>query len=74
MIKIRLAKFGKRNDHFFRIVAIDEKKKVVGEPLDILGHWHPKKSVLSLDKTKLKSWIEKGAKLSPTVKKLFEKK
>jgi len=74
MIKIRLAKFGKRNDHFFRIVAIDEKKKVKGEPLDILGHWHPKKSDFSLDRAKLKSWVEKGAKLSPSVKKLFEKK
>lgn len=74
MIKIRLAKFGKRNNHFYRLVAVEEGRKVTGKPLETLGFWHPKKSVLNIDKNKLKSWVDNGARLSDTVKKLIDKK
>lgn len=74
MIKIRLVKIGKRNNHFFRVVAIEEKRKTIGKPLDVLGYWHPKKDELVLSKDKLNDWVARGAQVSPTAKKLFEKK
>jgi small subunit ribosomal protein S16 len=42
MVKIRLAKLGKRNDHFYRIVAIESQNKNQGEALEILGFYHPR--------------------------------
>ncbi|OGM13692.1 30S ribosomal protein S16 [Candidatus Woesebacteria bacterium RIFCSPLOWO2_01_FULL_39_23] len=71
MIKIRLARGGTKNKPFFRIVAIDERKKVRGSAIDLLGTWNPKKNTKIFDKTKIDAWIKKGAILSPAVKKLI---
>jgi len=70
MVKIRLARHGKKNDPFYRIVAISSARKRDGRPLDVIGHWYPKKDNLEIDKKKLEDWVSKGAQISPTVKKL----
>lgn len=70
MVKIRLSKLGKKNDHFYRIVAIDEQSKNNGRALDILGYWYPKRDEKTLDKEKLAAWVAKGAQVSATVAKL----
>lgn len=72
MVKIRLARLGRKKDPFYRIVAIDETKKVVGAPLAILGRWNPRENKLEINKDGILNWLEKGARLSPTVKKLYE--
>ncbi len=72
MVKIRLARMGRKKDPFYRIVAIDENKKVTGAPLAILGTWNPREKKLNLEKEEIKKWIEKGAKMSPTVRKQYE--
>lgn len=72
MVKIRLARLGRKKDPFYRIVAIDETKKVTGSPLAILGTWNPREKKLDLDKAGFKKWMSQGAKLSPTAKKLYE--
>lgn len=71
MIKIRLARKGKRNDPFYRIVAIEEKKKNNGEALAILGFWNPREKKVELDKKEITAWQEKGAQVSAAVKKLL---
>lgn len=73
MVKIRLSRKGKKNKPFYRIVAVDEQKKRSGEALEILGFWDPANSELKLDSKKLKEWLEKGAQLTPAVKKLIKK-
>ena len=73
MIKIRLARHGKRNAPFYRIVAIEHRRKREGKPQDIIGFFNPSKKELRIDKKKLKSWLEKGAKMSKTVEKLINK-
>ncbi len=73
MIKIRLARGGKKNQPFYRIVAIEHSRKRGGKPLDILGYWHPAKEKVSIDKDKLKNWIEKGAKTTKAIDALMEK-
>ncbi len=72
MVKIRLARFGRKKDPHFRIVAIDESKKREGESLAVIGYWHPKKKILNIDKDKLKDWVGKGAMLTEGVKKLLQ--
>jgi len=71
MVKIRLARTGKRNDPFYRIVAIDEQKKTIGKNLEILGFWHPKDKSREVNKANIEAWVKKGAIVSPAVKKLL---
>ncbi len=71
MVKIRLTKLGKRNDHFFRIIAIDESKKNGGKALEVFGYWHPKTSDKKIDKAAIEKWVLKGAQVSPAVTKLL---
>lgn len=73
MIKIRLARGGEKNNPFYRIVAIEESRKREGKPLDILGYWYPSKDDLKIDRKKVKSWRDKGAKTTAAVDKLLEK-
>ena len=58
MVKIRLSKQGVKKKPFYRIVAVDERRKMGGKPLDILGYWNPVKDDLKLDKKKLDDLLE----------------
>lgn len=73
MIKIRLARYGKKNDPFYRVVATEQRSSREGKNLDNLGHWHPKSNLLKLDKKQIQAWVGKGAQISPAVSKLLEK-
>lgn len=72
MIKIRLARGGVKNSPFYRVVAIDSRKKGRGEPLDILGFWNPAKNEAKVDKKKLEDWLKKGAQTTKVVDKLIK--
>ena len=74
MIKIRLARGGKKHDPKYRIVAIEKSNKRSGKALDTIGFWDPKNDNLKLDKKLLDEWVKKGAQVSDAVKKLTEKK
>lgn len=74
MIKIRLSKRGKTNDPFFRIVAIESSKKREGEPLEVLGYWHPASKDKKIDKKGIEKWVKKGAQVTDGVKELMEGK
>jgi small subunit ribosomal protein S16 len=71
MVKIRLARHGKRNDPFYRIVAIDSQKKREGKNIEILGFWHPRENNKKINKKALEAWIKKGAQISPSVQNLL---
>ena len=74
MIKIRLSKTGAKNSPSYRVVAIDSKKKNEGLSLEVLGQYDPVKKHGVIDKEKLKKWVNLGAQVSPTVKKLIDSK
>lgn len=71
MIVIRLARGGVKNNPFYRIVAIDKRRKRGGKPLEILGYWHPAKGDIKIDMKKVTKWKEKGAQITKAVEKLF---
>ncbi len=73
MVKIRLAKVGRKNDPFYRVVAIDEAKKNIGRALAVLGYWNPRKKLVDIKKDQVTAWTLKGAQVSAAVKKLLEK-
>lgn len=74
MLKIRLARTGAPHKPFYRIVAIDERKKLATAPLQVIGTWQPSTDSFSIDKKKLEIWLKKGAKLSEAVSKLIKSK
>ena len=48
-VSLRLQRVGKRNQAQYRIIAIDSRKRGTGEPLEVLGHYHPGKKLVELD-------------------------
>lgn len=74
MVAIRLSRFGRKKGAFYRIIAVDSSKKTAGKNLEVLGYWNPLKKELKVNSEKLKIWVEKGAQVSATVKKLIEPK
>lgn len=72
MVKIRLSRSGVRNNPFYRIVAIDEKRSNKGKVLDIVGYFHPLKKTLKYDKKILDKWVKVGAKITPAVEKILK--
>lgn len=71
MIQIRLSRQGAKNNPFYRIVAVDRKRKNKGKPLDVIGYWRPKKKA-KIDKDRFGRWIAKGAKPSARVLQLIK--
>ena len=72
-VKIRLSKTGKTNRPYWRIVAVDSRKKRDGAFLENLGSYDPIKHVVfKVDHERLNGWIAKGASCSDSVSKLIK--
>lgn len=69
MLKIKLARFGKRNQPHYRIVVNKARTKRDGKYIDLLGHYAPAQSpkILQIDMKLYKEWVEKGAQPTDTV-------
>lgn len=69
MVKIRLSRAGAKKRPFYRIVAIDERKRRDGRPLELLGTYDPiaRPRAIVLDTARLDAWVRQGAQMSPTV-------
>ena len=71
MVKIKLARFGRKKGAFYRIVAVDSRKKRDGAVLEVLGFFNPKKGDKEIKKEALSAWLKKGAQITEGVKKLL---
>jgi small subunit ribosomal protein S16 len=69
MLMIRLARRGKKNKPFYRVVVSEKARDLYGKALDIVGHYDPTspKKDCVLDGERIRYWISKGAKASPTM-------
>ncbi len=77
MVKIRLTRRGTKKRPFYRIVAVDSRKKRDGAYLENLGIYHPLEkdaNEVQLNEDRIKHWLDNGAKPSHTVKILLNKK
>ena len=73
-VKIRLSRLGKKNRPYWRIVAVDSRKKRDGAFLDNLGTYDPiRHEVVQLHTDRINDWVSKGAICSDTVKKLVRR-
>lgn len=59
-------RIGTKKRPFYRVVAVDERKKRGGGYLELLGTYNPltKPKEIKLDQVKIDDWIKKGAQLS----------
>lgn len=75
MLKIKLARFGKKNQTHFRIVVNEDRDKRDGSSVALLGHYIPAQlpKVLEIDVKAYKEWIAKGAQPTETVAALFKR-
>ncbi len=75
--RIRLKKFGTKKRPFYRIVAIDTRAPRDGKTLEDLGIYHPiekEGNQIAFDADKVRVWIDNGATVTDTVRKLLNKK
>jgi small subunit ribosomal protein S16 len=73
MLKIRLTRTGKKKKPTYRIVVAEHQNPIQGKFTEIVGHYDPFTKKVVLNKEKVLSWMNKGAKPSNTVAKLFKK-
>ena len=71
-VKIRMTRMGNNKKPFFRIVVADEKRKINGRYLEIVGWYDPKltKQNYELKLDRISYWKDKGAILSDSVRSL----
>ncbi|KAG2452736.1 hypothetical protein HYH02_002966 [Chlamydomonas schloesseri] len=72
-VALRFQRFGRKKLPFYRLVAIDSKKRRDGEPLEYLGWYDPLKKETNLNAPAIKEWLAKGALPSETVENLLRK-
>lgn len=73
-VAVRLSRIGKKHVPFFRIVAVDSRKKRDGSFLEDLGTYDALKGTFVIfHKERFNAWVAQGAQVSVTVKKLQKK-
>lgn len=65
-VKIRLMRIGAKKRPFYRVVAIDERKKRSGAYLELLGTYDPltEPKQINLKQDRIDEWFKKGAQAS----------
>ncbi len=77
MVKIRMARFGKRNRPFFRIGVFDTRTRRDGRTIEFLGYYDPfgqdPSTSIRLDVERARYWLSVGAQPSEKVGVLLKK-
>ena len=75
MLKIRLARTGKKNKAQYRVVVADARAPRDGAFVDRLGHYDPTgdPAIVVIDEEKARYWLGKGAQPTDTVGHLLKK-
>jgi small subunit ribosomal protein S16 len=73
-VTIRFSLIGQTNRHFWRIVAVDSRKRRDGACLETLGTYDPvKHQAIQLHTDRIQAWIAKGAICSAAVAKIMKR-
>ena len=74
---IRLKKFGTKKRPYYRIVVMDSRAPRDGKTIEEIGYYHPieaEDKQIVFDADKVRTWIDKGATVSDTVRGILNKK
>src|SRR3989344_3588472 len=74
MLKIRLARIGKKKQPLYRIIVSESSRDTYGKFLELLGHYNPFSKVCEVKKDRIEYWISKGAKKTRKSKNENERK
>jgi len=75
-VKIRLKRFGTKKRPYYRIVVIDSRAPRDGKTIEEVGFYHPievENKQIKIEEERIRTWLNKGAKPSDTVKRLLNK-
>ena len=74
MVKIRIARGGRKNRPVYTLVATNSRSPRDGQFLEKLGQYDPKstETLKGINVEAIKSWLSKGAQLSDTVRTLLK--
>ena len=74
MVKIRLTRVGAKKRPFYRMIAIDQRRKRDGRALEFLGTYDPNPTPAKIDLKldRVDAWVARGAMLSPTARSLVK--
>ena len=73
MVKIRLKRLGRKKSPFYRIIAIDSRKKRQGLPLMELGWYNPLTKDFQINRKETLNFLSTGAQPTDTVDRLMKK-
>lgn len=69
MLMIRFQRTGRANDPAFRIAVLEKARAAkAGRIVEQVGSYHPKTKAATLNETRIKAWMEKGAQPTDTVR------
>ena len=73
-VKIKLARFGKIREPFYRVVIADARTRRSGRAIENIGKYHPKAdpSVIEIDSDRVQYWLGVGAQPTETVLSLLK--
>ena len=75
MLTLRLNRQGTKDRPFYKIVAVDSRKRRDGRYIEQIGSYNPMEDGVNftLDGAKAEDWIAKGAQPSDTVRDIIKK-
>jgi small subunit ribosomal protein S16 len=75
MVKIRLLRAGAKKRPFYRVIAIDERRKRNGRALEFLGTYNPiaEPAEIELKTDRIEAWTAQGAQLTDAVRALIRR-
>ncbi len=75
MVRIRLLRAGAKKRPFYRVIAIDQRRKRNGRALEFLGTYNPiaEPAEIKLKTDRIDAWAAQGAQLSDAVKALVRR-
>jgi small subunit ribosomal protein S16 len=74
-LKIRLQRVGTKKKPFYRVVAVDSRKKRDSDVIDFIGKYQPiiNEKQFEVDETKILKWLQLGAQPTDTIMQLLKK-
>lgn len=71
-VKIRLSRIGRKHVPFYRVIAVDSRRKRDGASLDIIGTYDALNSkIVGFKESVYQDWLSRGAIATRSVEKIY---
>lgn len=71
MLALKLARRGKKNQSFFKLIILEKHEDPLGDYLEDLGYWNPRTKKGEFKKERILYWLSKGAQMTTSVNNLL---